>query len=510
MRSSDAIVIGAGVNGLACALRLARGGMRVTVIEAAEMPGGMAAGHEFGPGFRTSGLAHLTRGLDSRLMRDADLGGKGLTFHPPLATTLVGGEGGPLVLNGASVTGAVDPGQAAAFATLHRRLTAFATALAPFRQMTPPRPSRNAGNEWARLGKLALGLRKLGRGELRELLRLILTNVADFAEDELTDPRLQGALAFDATLGAWLGPRSPNSLILMLDWLAQGPAALVPVGGVGAVAAALVRAAEGMGVALRLNTPVARIETDGERAVAVVLASGERLEAGLVVSSLCPQRTLLDLVGARHLDTGLATRTRHIRARGGAAKLHLALSAKPDFGGADPQSRIVIAPSVDVVETAFNPVKYGEMPEHPVIEVMLPSAFDAGLAPVGHHVLSAVVQFAPHAPRGGADAARAALLDRSLAVLDAHAPGLRASVLHAEMLMPQDIAARYGNTGGNWHHAELSVEQMLFLRPLPELARYATPVGGLWLCGAGMHPGGGVNGTAGWNAGEAIMREAGR
>ncbi len=507
MQSSDAIVIGAGINGLACAARLARSGRRVTVVEAADSPGGMASARGFAPGYRATTLAHLTQGIDGRVADALRLTRHGLAFHPPLATTLLDDGGRHLLVRAGEVSGDLGAGQAAAFAMLHRRLAAFAGTLAPLRQMPPPRPARSGDNDLARLARLALGLRRLGRGELRELMRLMLTNIADFAEDELADDRLRGLLAFDATLGAWLGPRSPNSFILFLDRLAQGRAPLLPRGGIAAIAGAMARAAAAEGVALRLSAPVRRVTVEADRAAGVELADGTIMRAGLVVSALCPSRTLRDMVGARHLDTGLFTRAGHIRSRGGAAKLHLALTAAPRFGDAGLATRLVIAPSVDAVENAFNPVKYGEVPDDPVMEIVLPSAFEPDHAPEGHHVLSAIVQFAPHAPKDGVDAARARLLDRALSVLERYAPGLRASVAHAELLMPSDIAACYGNETGNWHHAELSVEQMLFLRPLPDLARYATPVPGLWLCGAGMHPGGGVNGTAGWNAAERIMRE---
>jgi phytoene dehydrogenase-like protein len=372
--------------------------------------------------------------------------------------------------------------------------------------MTPPRLAGQ--NRWSDLARRGLGLRSMGREAFRELLRMILINVHDVAEDDLTDARLQGLLAFDATLGAWLGPRSPNSLILYLDRLARGADPLLPKGGMGALAAAMGRAAEAAGVTLRCGAAVERLLLDGDRAVGVRLAGGEEMRAGLVVSAINPRTTFHKLVGAAALDAGFHTAVGHIRSRGGAAKLHLALRAAPDFRGADLRSRLVIAPSSQAVEAAFNPVKYGEVPEAPVLEAILPSAHEAGHAPEGGHVLSAIVQHAPHAPRAGLDAARAAMLEETLRVLESHAPGLRGLVVQADLLMPQDIEARFGLVGGNWHHGELAVEQMLFNRPLFGAAQYATPVPGLWLAGAGSHPGGGINGAAGWNAAGAILEAA--
>ena len=495
MRSCDVIVIGGGTNGLACATGLAMKGRKVVVLEAAAQAGGGAGNREFAPGFVAPALAHTTRGLDPRVSAAMNLARHGLAFHPALATTALaaGAAHRPTVLRGK----ASGP-DAAAYAALHAKLGEFARVLAPFRAITPPRLTAT-GNEWGRLARLGLGVRALGKADFRELLRMILINAADVAEDELTDPALQGLLAFDATLGAWAGPRSPNTLILLLNQLAIGPDVLLPKGGMGSVATAMAAAAMAQGVDLRLNQRVLRILVTDDKACGVELASGEVLAAPLIVSAMSPHRTFQDLVGPRHLDAGFFGRTGFIRSRGAAAKLHLALKAAPDFN-ADLRTRLVIAPSVSAVETAFNPVKYGQVPKAPVMEIILPSAFESGLCADGQHVLSAIVQFAPHAPKAGLDAARAELLENALAVLETHAPGLRALILHAELLMPQDIAAQFGMVGGNWHHGELGVEQMLFLRPLREAAQYATPLPGLFLASAGSHPGGGINGAAGWNA----------
>lgn len=499
-RSSEAIVIGGGPNGLACAFRLARAGRRVTLLDAGPVLGGGMTTVEFAPGYRVSGLAHLMPYPDPRLAAAMALDRHGLRYLArDLATTVLAPEGN-LTVRGRQADGP----DAALWAALHDRLAGHATALAPLRLMAPPRLARGAGNPTFTLLRRALGLRARGAASLRDLMRLLLTNLADVAEDELTDPRLQGLMAFDGTLGAWLGPRSPNSLILYLNRLAMGGLAL-PAGGMGAVAAAMQAAAEAAGVTCRAGARVARIETADHRATGVTLDDGTTLAADLVVSAIAPQTTFRQLLGPRDLDTGFWRRAGQIRARGAAAKLHLALTALPDFN-ADPAIRLVLAPSVDAVERAWNPVKYGEVPRHPVLEAILPSVLDPDLAPKGHHVLSAIVQFAPHAPQDR-DAARAGLLDTTLQALEARAPGLRRLIAHAELLMPYDIEARHHLPGGCWHQADLAVEQMAMLRPLPEIAQYATPILGLWLAGAGMHPGGGVTGSPGWTAAGRILEE---
>jgi phytoene dehydrogenase-like protein len=496
MPSCDAIVIGGGTNGLACAARLAAKGRRVVVLEASNAPGGGAGSREFAPGYLAPSLAHTMRGMDARVMAGMDLARQGLGYHPALVTSVLGGKA--LEVTQGKVAGP----DAAAFAALHGKLSGFARVLAPFRAMTPPRLTTR-GNDWGRLARHGLGIRAVGRADFREFLRMILINVADVADDELTEDRLKGLLCFDATLGAWAGPLSPNTLILMLNQLAMGADVLMPKGGMAAVAAAMAKAARAVGVDLRTGARVARVLVEGDRAVGVVLTSGEELRATVVLSAISPRLTFQTLVGPRHLDAGFYERTGFIRSRGAAAKLNLALTGAPDLG--DLRRRFVIAPSINAVEEAFNPVKYGEVPKAPVMEFVLPSAFDEGQAPVGHHVLSAIVQFAPHAPKAGLESARAEMLENTLAVLEANVPGLRARVAHAELLMPQDIEARFGMVGGNWHHGELAVEQMLFLRPLREAAQYETPLPGLYLAGAGSHPGGGITGAAGWNAAGRVL-----
>lgn len=500
MKSSDTdvLVIGGGVNGLACASRLASSGRKVVLLEGRATIGGGAGEREFAPGYRAPALAHLTQGLDDRVIAGMELQRHGLDFHPPLATTVLS-EAEPLRVEGAKTSGP----DAEAWAALHGKLLGFAKALAPFRQM---RPVKLAGETrvWS-LARHGLGIRGLGRADFRELLRMVLINVYDVGEDELTDHRLKALLSFDASLGAWAGPRSPNTLILYLDRLARGPQPLLPKGGMVALASAMERAAEAAGVRVRKGAAVEKILVEGDRATGVRLVGGEEIRAALVISAINPRTTFHDLVGAKDLDAGFYRAVGHIRQRGAAAKLHLALKAAPDFRGVDLKSRIVIASSADTVERAFNAVKYGEVPEVPVMELILPSAHEPGLAPEGHHSLSAIVQFVPHAPKAGLEAARAQMLENALQVLESQAPGLRDLITHSEMLMPQDIEARFGMVGGNWHHGELAVEQMLFNRPCFAASQYASPLEGLWLAGAGSHPGGGINGAAGWNAAQAVL-----
>lgn len=495
MPSFDTIVIGAGPNGLAAAHRLASKGAKVLLLEASAAPGGGA------------GLAHLSYNLDPRVEKAMNLSGHGLEWASrDLATAALSADGRHLRLTGARVTGDLSEGDQQAWTTLRARLMRFAAILSPLNHMAPPRIAKDARNPMLKLAMIGLKARMMGAAEFRELGRVILTNVHDVLDDELKDPRLKGVLAFDATMGGWLGPRSPNSL---LPWLVRlsgqtggvQSALGLPKGGMAAIGAAMVKAATAAGVTIRCNAPVERIVVTGEKVSGVTLRGGEEIRATRVVSAIAPKTTLLNLVGARHLDAGLVTRMRHQKARGAAAKLHLTLRAAPDFKGSNLTDRLVIAGTEHDVERSFNPVKYGRVPSHPGLEIMIPTAHEPRAD--GKHLLSAIAQFAPHDP-ADRDAARAEMLAACMAQLEAHAPGIGALVETAELLMPYDIEAAYGLPGGQWHAGELSVEQMLFLRPLPGIAQYRGPVPGLWLASAGCHPGGGISGTPGLNAAMAM------
>ena len=264
-------------------------------------------------------------------------------------------------------------------------------------------------SESAGFGLVALALRRLGKEDMRDFLRMLLMNVADVLDEHLEDERLRGLLAFDATLGSHLGPRSPTSLLglyyrLTGEIAGAAGAQIVPAGGMGAVVAAIARAAEKAGVTVRTGAPVGRIIVEKGRAVGVVLASGEEIRARTVVSAANPRTTFLDLVGARELDTGFVRKVGNIRMKGDVAKLHLALDKPPQFPGVSAENhrgRLVIAPSPDHVERAFNPSKYGEFSPEPVMEITLPSLADPSLAPSGACVLSANVQYAPYALKEG-------------------------------------------------------------------------------------------------------------
>ena len=511
----DCVVIGGGHNGLVCAATLARGGRSVLVLEAAGQVGGAALTREFAPGFRVSAGAHLLHLMPAELLRELQLESHGLEWAAQgMATTALVPGGSGLNLSVA------DPGQglsatdARAYSLYAARMRRFAAALAPMLSRVPPRLGTA---DWAdRLALLRIGwqVRRLGRRDMRELLRIGGMNVFDLLEENFESAALKGALGFDAVLGANFGPRSPGTVLTLLYRLAAESGARdsglsQPKGGMGALCNALARAASAAGATIRTAAPVANILVEGDRAVGVVLESGERISARRVVSSADPKTTFLRLLGPRHLDTGFVRRVNHIRSHGLAAKLHLALNRAPSFGGvsaANLRGRLLIAPSLQHLEHAYNHAKYGEFSAAPVMEVTVPTVNDPTLAPAGQHVLSAIVQYAPYALKEGWPSGRQRFTDAALDVLEGFAPGLRSSTIGAELLTPADMEQEFRINGGHWHHGDLAFDQFLMVRPVPGAAQHRTPVDGLFLCGAGCHPGGGVMGIAGRNAARLVLK----
>ena len=509
------IVIGAGHNGLVCAAYLARAGCKVLVLEAAAQAGGAAVTREFAPGFRVSTVAHLLHLLDPDVERDLALARHGLGYaRTALRTVALSLERPPLVFSdGVTHAGSVSAEDRAALGAHAGRMQKFARVIARQHGRVPPRLRFESWRDVLPAAALALDIRRLGRRDMREFLRVAAMNIFDVLEEQFEHPQLKGALALDAVLGTRLGPRSGNTVYAALyrqsgSVNGQDGALALPRGGMGAVTRALAAAARAAGAEIRCGSQVAEIIVKNGRTAGVRLQQGQEFEAEAVVSNADPKSTLLRLLGARHLEAEFARRVNHVRTVGTAAKLHLALRGQPRFTGLTPEQqseRLVIAPDLDYIERAFNPAKYGEYSEQPVMEITLPSMHDTSLAPAGAQVLSAVVQYAPYDLKGGWTAGKEGFRKAIMAVLERYAPGIGGLVQHSELLTPADIEQQFGITGGHWHHGELALDQFMMLRPVAGAAQYATPVDGLYLCSAGCHPGGGVMGSAGRNAARVIL-----
>jgi len=503
----DAIVVGAGHNGLVCSALLAKAGKRVLVLEANDQVGGAAITREFAEGYSVSACAHLLYQLQPEVRKDLRLTAR--LACEDMTTIALGEDGNHLRLRADSVEGVSDE-DAEQYRSFRKRMARFSDLLRKYFNKTPPRVGTRGIKDLATLGQLGLDIRMLGKAEMEAFLRLIFMNIHDEVTERFEKPLLKGAISLDAVLGTHLGPRSPNTMMTYLYRMAGGHGRTgVPAGGMGSVSNELAQAARTAGATIRTGMPVKRIIIENGRATGVETESGDRFDSLKVISNADPKTTLMKLIGAKHAETGFARRVSNLRAKGNAAKLHLALDGLPTVDGLsrkDFAERFVIAPDEHYVERAFNPAKYGESSPEPVFEITFPSFRDETLAPTGKHVMSAVVQYAPYALKGGwNDEAKAQFMKAIIAALSKYMPDIEQRMTASELLTPADIESEFHMTGGHWHHAELSLDQFLFVRPVNGAAQYQLPIDGVYLCGAGAHPGGGVSGAAGRNAARAIL-----
>jgi len=510
MTDNQVVIIGAGHNGLVCAAYLAKAGKTVTVLEASGQVGGAAVTREFAPGFKVSAAAHLVYMLDENVRRELSLDAAGLSFsQQDIKTTALAADGNHLQIAGDMLQGAnIGENDRIAMREYLRLMKRFAAVINHLNNRVPPRIGTRDRRDWMSLAKLALDIRMLGREDMREFLRIAGINIYDVLQEFFENPLLKGALSLDGVLGSNLGPRSNNSVFCALHRFSGLQGLSMPRGGMGAVSEALAVAARKHGAFIRTSSEVSRILVEGGRVRGVELSGGEQVAAGTVISGADPKTTFLGLLGARNLEAGFARKIQDIRMRGNVAKLHLALSKPPEFKGLNQDqldNRLLIAPDMDYVEHAFNHSKYGEFSVRPVAEIIIPSLHDNNLAPPGKHVLSALVQYAPYQLKSGWSESKAEFTDLVIDTIASYAPRLRSQILHTELLTPADIESGFRITGGHWHHGEMALDQFLMLRPVPHAAQYSTPVDGLYLCGAGSHPGGGVMGSAGRNAAQAVL-----
>ena len=519
MSGARTIVIGGGVNGLVTAILLARGGRAVTLLEARDAVGGAAITRELAPGFRVPAAAHDVGPLRADVLRDLDLARHGLEFIARDAwMTALDGAGHAVTLwhapaKAAEALRAFSTKDAERWPDFVAARTKLGRVVASIFPHTPPSIDSPAPRELWRLLQTARQFRGLGATDGYRLLRWGPMPVADLVQEHVETPFVAAALAADGVFGAMLGPWSAGSGLLFLLHAANDasgdPRLVWPKGGPGALTAALVRAAEAAGVAITTGARVVSIESGGGRVRGVTMADGRTIDASSVVSGIDP-KTTYGMCDPMTLPAEVRWRARCYRTAGTLAKVNLALSTLPVVPGAEREqlaTRLRIAPDIDYVERAFDEVKYGRMSPAPYVEALIPSLVDPTLAPQGAHVMSVYAQYAPHTLREGTwEEARPRLLDSVLGALDRAMPGIRGMVVASEVLTPADLEREWGMAGGHIHHGELALDQLFTMRPLLGWSQYRTPVDGLWLCGAGTHPGLGLTGGSGANAAREILR----
>ena len=522
----DVVIIGGGHNGLTCACYLARAGLSVRVLERRAIVGGAATTEEFHPGFRNSATSYTVSLLHPKVIADLDLARHGLKIvERPLANFLpLSAEAGAYL----KIGGGLAATQAEVARHSQRdaeRLPAYYAMLEEAAQVlrglsleTPP----NAGGGLAEILpalKVMKSVRKLTLPARRNLLALFAKSAGDLLDAWFESAPLKAAFGFDAVVGNFASPYAPGSAYVLLHHVV-GEVNGKPgqwghaIGGMGAISEAMAAEARLRGVTIDCGAEVAQLLVRNGRARGVVLKDGREIAARAVAANVNPKLLFLDLVEPRHVEADFLERMKNYRCASATLRMNVALSALPQFAclpaaGTHHQSGIIMAPSLAYMEKAWFDARSGDMAGEPIVEMLIPSTVDDTLAPRGAHVASLFCQhFNPVLAHGKSwDGLREAAADRVIDTVNRFAPNFRASVLARMVLTPLDLERRYGLTGGDIFHGALALDQLFSARPVLGNANYRMPLAGLYLCGSGAHPGGGVTGLPGHNAAREIVRD---
>jgi phytoene dehydrogenase-like protein len=520
----DAIVIGGGHNGLVTAAYLASAGKKVVVLERREILGGCAVTEEIWPGYRVSTGAYLVSLLQDRIVRELELERFGYRVQPkdpaffsvyPDGRHLFFWSDHRKTLNEIAKFSARD---AEAFPKYEAHIERLAEVVESLLLVTPPEFPPRKPADFIEYLKLLAKFRRLSARDIAGLVKIFTQSAADLLDEWFESPEIKVTLATDGVIGANGGPRSAGTAYILMHHCMGGVGGKRGLwgfvqGGMGAVSEAIAASARAKGAEIRTSSPVSHVLIKNGKAQGVILENGDELHAPIVASNLDPKLTFLRLVAPQHLDPEFSASIERFRVEGTSLKINLALESLPDFtalpGTPGPQhgATMHICPSIEYVERAWDDAKYGRPSHNPLIEMTCPTIYDPSLAPRGRHIMGIFLQYAPYTLRGATwEDLREPYGDRVLEVISHYAPNMRDIVRERQILSPLDLERRFGISGGNIFHGEMSLDQMFVLRPVAGWARYRTPVPGLFICGSGAHPGGGVMGAPGYNAAREILK----
>jgi phytoene dehydrogenase-like protein len=522
----DAIVIGGGHNGLVCAWYLAAAGLAVTICERRGVVGGAAVTEEFHPGFRNSTASYTVSLLSPQVISDMDLHGQGLRIvERPIANFLPLDDGRFLKLGGGLARTQAEfrkfsDHDADVLPAYYAMLDEIGEVMRDLAGRTPPNLGDGLSGVLRALDQ-AGRLARLSRSRKRDLFDLFTKSAREVLDGWFDSDPVKAAFGFDAVVGNYASPDTPGSAYVLLHHTfgevnGQKGAWGHAIGGMGAITQAMARACLAKGVEILLDAPVDRVLVEGGRAKGVVLADGRRLAAPVTASNLNPSLLFERLVDPGDLPADFKRAIGAYRNGSGTFRMNVALSELPDFSclpgravAEHHQSGVIIAPSLDYMDRAFHDARTFGWSRRPIVEMLIPSTLDDTLAPPGAHVASLFCQqFAPSLPDGRAwDDERCAAADLIIDTVDAAAPNFKASVLGRSMLSPLDLERTFGLTGGDIMHGRMSLDQLWIARPILGHASHRAPIKGLYMCGAGTHPGGGVSGHPGRNAAREILRD---
>jgi phytoene dehydrogenase-like protein len=525
----DAIIIGAGHNGLVTAGYLARAGLRVLVLETRHVVGGACVTEEIFPGFKFSTTSYLCSLLQEKVIRDLQLERFGYHVYPKDPAFFSPFPDGRYLLMWSDTRKTCEEiakfsrHDAEMYPRYEDHIDRLARFIEPLLLQTPPNLVPKGLDDWRSLARLGLGLNRMPKEERVGHLRILTQSVKDFLDPWFESDQLKTALATDGVIGTKGGPCTPGTAYVLMHHCMGGVGGKRGLwgfvrGGMGGITQAMAESARSRGAEIRTEARVAKVLIQDGRASGIVLEGGQEIHARIVVSGADPKRTFLKFVETGDLDSDFLGAVRSFKSEGVSMKINLALDGLPDFKclpgsqlAPHHKTTIHICPTLEYIERAFDDSKYGRPSRRPMLEITIPTTYDSSLAPPGKHVANIFLQYTPHtlSPEVAANwhALKESYADGVMDMIEEYAPGFKGLVLHRHVLSPLDLEEQYGLTGGNIFQGEMGTDQLYFLRPVPGWAQYRTPIRGLYLCGSGTHPGGGVTGAPGHNAAREILRD---
>jgi phytoene dehydrogenase-like protein len=522
----DVIVIGAGHNGLTAAAYLGGAGLSTLVLERREIVGGCCVTEEIAPGCRASTTSYIASMLRPEVIRDLELASHGLRMVPCDPALQVPFPDGQVVPWWAdrdrtvAELGKLSQSDAKTFVRVDDQLKKLARYLQPFFLEPPPEFEVDGLHSWWNLLRVGKRFRGITSAEIAQLISFLTGSLGDFLDRNYESEKIKTLFLANNVYGKHGGPYDPGTALGLLFHLLSGGADELQgfyghvIGGMGAITQALSAAARKRGAEIRTSTPVARIDLRSGQVRGVVLEDGTEISARIVLSNADPKRTFLSLIESSELPEDFRRAVKGIKMNGPCAKVNLVLAEEPKVNGmprdASPAQRALftLVPSLEFAERCYDIAKFGDIPEELWVDCVVGSNVDDTLAPKGRHIMTCFVQYVPYCLRGGNwDENRELLGERVIKKIAEYAPNVPGAVVARQVLTPLDLERIYGLTEGNIFHGDLTLEQLFFMRPVPGWSQYRTPIAGLYLCGAGAHPGGGVTGAPGHNAAFQVLRD---
>ncbi len=522
----DAVVIGGGHNGLTAAAYLARAGLSTLVLERRDIVGGCCVTEEIAPGCRVSTTSYIASMLRPEVISELGLANHGLRMIPCDPAIQVPFPDGHVVPWWADRERAqqefskISAKDAARFVQVDDQLKKLARYLQPFFMEPPPEFDTSSVRGWSDLFRLGKRFRGISSHEISQLVSFLTGSLGEFLDQNYESEKMKTMFLANNVYGKHGGPFQPGTAIGLLFHLLSGGEHELQgfyghvMGGMGSITQALAAAGKELGVEIRTNASVAHIDVKNERARSVVLEDGTEIRARIVLSNADPKRTFLGMVDAKDLPEDFLFAVRGIKMQGPCAKVNMVLGEEPRFTGTSPHATplertfYTLVPSLEFAERCYDIAKFGDIPEELWVDCVVSSNADTSLAPPGKHILTCFVQYVPyHLREGHWDDKRELLGDHVVKKIAEYAPNVPEAIVARQVLTPLDLERTYGLTEGNIFHGDLRLEQLFFMRPVPGWSQYRTPVDGLYLCGAGAHPGGGVTGAPGRNAAHQVLRD---